>query len=183
MRAFINFCGFQALWWATVLGTSMAKPWIGPSVMMVWIVWHFTSLKRADILPELALLVITIVVGMSLDSALVSTGFIEFPLHTHDYQVPLWMGLIWAGFGMTFRHSLGWLRGRYWLAALLGVIGGPVAYVAGETFGVIVVNGTTGVVAVGFEYLVAVPALTALSLYVERLFSDSTESSLGDPAK
>jgi NAD(P)-dependent dehydrogenase (short-subunit alcohol dehydrogenase family) len=37
--------------------------------------------------------------------------------------------------------SLSWLRGRYWLGAFLGALGGPVAYYSGHRLGA--VNGLT----------------------------------------
>ena len=36
---------------------------------------------------------------------------------------------------MTLQSSLSWLAGRYWIAAVLGGIFGPVSYYAGQEFG------------------------------------------------
>jgi hypothetical protein len=48
---------------------------------------------------------------------------------------PPWMAALWPNFVTTLHTSLGWLAGRYRLAALLGAVGGPLSYYAGARLG------------------------------------------------
>ena len=49
----------------------------------------------------------------------------------------IWMIALWINFAASIRHSLNWIRGRYALGLLFGGIGGPLAYLAGETLGLV----------------------------------------------
>jgi hypothetical protein len=42
---------------------------------------------------------------------------------------------LWAVFATSLNLSMGFLKGRLWLAALVGGIGGPVSYLAGGRLG------------------------------------------------
>lgn len=48
-----------------------------------------------------------------------------------------------ALFGSIFNESMSWMRGRYFVAILFGVIGAPLSYLAGARFGAIRVNEDT----------------------------------------
>ena len=44
---------------------------------------------------------------------------------------------MWCGFSATVNHSLSWLHNRYVASAFLGVVSGPLSYLAGAKFGAI----------------------------------------------
>ena len=44
---------------------------------------------------------------------------------------------MWCGFSATINHSLQWLHHRYFASVLLGVVSGPLSYLAGIKFGAI----------------------------------------------
>ena len=50
------------------------------------------------------------------------------------YIAPLWITSMWCGFSATVNHSLSWLHNRYVASAVLGVISGPLSYLAGVKF-------------------------------------------------
>ena len=50
---------------------------------------------------------------------------------------PMWLVSLWMLFAITINHSLGWLKERYLLAALMGFVFGPVAYYGGSKLGAI----------------------------------------------
>ena len=49
---------------------------------------------------------------------------------------PLWVGL-WMQFATIMPFSLRWLSRRYWLSSVLGLVGGPLAYYAGQKAGAV----------------------------------------------
>ncbi len=77
---------------------------------------------------------------------------------------PLWVLALWVLLGTTLDVSLRWLRGRWWLAALLGAVTGPLAYLGGARLGALQLLRPTEAIcaqAIGFGLLL--PALVALS--------------------
>jgi hypothetical protein len=73
-------------------------------------------------------------IGLLVDSVLTRSEVFIFPDHTF---VPLWLGLLWAGFSTTLARSLKFLNRHLTLAALFGAIGGPSSYFAGQRFGAV----------------------------------------------
>jgi Ser/Thr protein kinase RdoA (MazF antagonist) len=70
-----------------------------------------------------------VLLGTTVDSSLRWLGVFEFkqiaPL------IPLWLMLLWALLATTLRHCLQWSANPWWLASLLGAVGGPLSYYAG----------------------------------------------------
>ena len=67
---------------------------------------------------------------------LVASGWVSYPSgQWHAALAPYWIVAMWIGFATTLNVSLGWLKGRYWLATLFGAAGGPLAYLAGAKLG------------------------------------------------
>ncbi|MEO8780117.1 MAG: DUF2878 family protein, partial [Rhodanobacter sp.] len=57
---------------------------------------------------------------------------------SNDGMAPAWILALWMTFALTFTQSLRYLQTRLWLAALLGLIGGPLAYLgAARGWGVV----------------------------------------------
>jgi hypothetical protein len=54
--------------------------------------------------------------------------------------LPLWVFVIWLQFATLFRYALHWLSGRYLLASLFGMVGGPLAYWGGSRLGAAVLG-------------------------------------------
>jgi len=50
---------------------------------------------------------------------------------------PPWLMALWMIFATTLRSSLSWLAERYWIAALLGELIGPVSYCGGQELGLL----------------------------------------------
>lgn len=158
-----NFLLFQLCWLANCVGAGAGWPLIGPVVSALWIALHLSALGE-DRVSEIWLLLAAAVLGYAADSVLVMSGFIEFPPHAQlGGPSPLWMVALWVGFAATLRHALRWLGNRYLLSALLGAIGGPLAYRAGEALGAIEISDPlSGLIAVSVEWLVAMPLLLGL---------------------
>jgi hypothetical protein len=160
-----NFVGFQVNWFACVLGAAAGAPLVGPAVVATLLAIHL-RLRRAW-RPELLLVVLAGVIGYVADSALVLAGVFGFTDPARlGWPSTIWMVCLWMSFAATLRASLGWLRGRYALAAVFGAVGGPLAYWAGARFGAIEFGDAMarGLALVALEYLLAMPLL----VWIER---------------
>ena len=126
MPVWINFVGYQAVWFITAAGAERGLWWPGvlASAAFVFIVTLRAPGRRADL--QLAL--IAIICGLVLDGALTASGSLRYATADPGFPAPIWILSLWAAFAMTIRHSLRWLLSHSLLAALLGAIGGPMAY-------------------------------------------------------
>lgn len=131
----INIIAFQITWFACVLGAVHGWPLLGVAAAIITIALHlFFSNNRAS---ELKLIVFAITLGLVLESLLIYSGLTSFvgqppggpPLP------PLWLLAMWAAFATLPNGCLSWLQTRPALAALLGLVGGPLAYLGGERLG------------------------------------------------
>ena len=149
-RILLNFGLFQAGWFACVLGAAWNFPWLGPVVVVMAVAVHLalasSALREAQLIGACALL------GLLFDTALLQTGWVSYPNGFWlNGLAPYWMVALWVLFATTLNVSLRWLRHRFWLAGLLGAIGGPASYLAGQGLG-------------GMTLIQPVPALTALAI-------------------
>lgn len=126
MPVWLNFVGYQAVWFITAAGAGRGLWWPGvlASASFVFIV----TLRAPDRRADLQLALIAIVCGLVLDGTLAATGALGYSAADPGFPAPIWILSLWAAFAMTIRHSLRWLLSNPLLAALLGAIGGPMAY-------------------------------------------------------
>ena len=102
--------------------------------------------------------------GTVLDSALLAAGATRYPgtdAAWPEALVPPWITALWVAFALLPRVSLRWLAGRTTLAALLGAVGGPLSYLAGERMGAVALADAPAftVVALAVEYALLTPLL------------------------
>ncbi len=100
-------------------------------------------------------------VGAVWDSALVAAGWLVYPSGTLIAgTAPYWIVALWIGFATTFNLSLRYFKQRLWLASLLGAVGGPLAFFAGERLGGVVFTDTTiALVALAVGWAVLMPMM------------------------
>lgn len=117
-----NAIWLQAGWWICVLGSE--RPWL--LLLVIAGVLIHLSLCANSLAEAKALLRVTLA-GCALDSALGVLGVFEFDAR----PLPLWLALLWAVLASGTRHSLAWIGKDWRLAASLGALGGPLAYLGG----------------------------------------------------
>jgi hypothetical protein len=165
MRWFLfNVIGFQAVWWACVLGAGVGAPWAGPLAAVAYAAVHFafTPTRRRD----LRLLAVALVLGLLIDGALGGSGLLSYA-GASEYRAlaPAWILALWAGFALTLTHSMGWFAARPLAAAAFGLAGGPLAYASANAVAGAVAfphGSALALAAVGIGWAVALPLLYAM---------------------
>ena len=71
---------------------------------------------------------------------------------------PVWILSMWLLFSITIKHSLSWLNSYKIGQVTLGLIGGPLAYIAGEKLGAVSLHDTS-VFFLAIGWAVITPAL------------------------
>ncbi|MBX3729658.1 MAG: DUF2878 domain-containing protein [Candidatus Sumerlaeia bacterium] len=169
LRKPLNFVAFQVGWFACVLGGAHGMVWASALAVGLLLALHFVWVshnRREDLLLALA----AAGIGGAADSVLGAAGLIRFaspwPL---AWVEPLWMLLLWVNFATTLDASLSWMRGRFALGAVLGAIGGPLAYWGGVRLGALELGAAGwqvyGAVALAWAAVMPVLLLVARSLY------------------
>ncbi|MFO7766303.1 MAG: DUF2878 domain-containing protein [Pelovirga sp.] len=126
MNPLLNIAIYQLIWFTAVVGQDDLL-WIAGGLILLH--YALTPMPKTDLL----LMILVLSIGVLIDGTLSVSGFFTFS--DDGFPIPLWLGCIWMGLATLFNNSLVWLKNRLWLAALLGAIGGPAAYIAGGRLG------------------------------------------------
>lgn len=167
----LNIVGFQAGWFAAVIGTGQGIPLLGmvavPLVLVMQIA--LSQNKKAEII----LILTAGVFGFCFDTLLVLGGIITPVPYLFPVQLsPPWMVLLWMNFAAIINSSLKQLHGRYLLSALLGSLGGPAAYYGGAQLGAMAaLPDTGGLLILSVAWAAAVPLLYRIAARINRQYT------------
>lgn len=132
----INFVAFQLGWFACVLSAANNQPLLGIGSALLLLGLHFSL--SSQVRRDLVLVAAIALIGSSWDSLLTWQQLMLFSSGQYHHNLaPAWISAMWLMFATTINSSLRWLYQRYWLAALLGAIAGPLAYQAGAALGAV----------------------------------------------
>ncbi len=163
MNIFANFAAFQLGWFSSVLGGANEMPWIGPIAVFAIVAFHLARAERFT--AELTLIVICGALGTLFDSLLVYMGWVEYPSGMFLNQAaPYWIIGMWFLFATTLNLSMRWMKGRPLLAAVLGLVSGPLTYIAGHKLGGIeFADQPAALAALGIGWAIMMPLLMKLA--------------------
>ena len=135
LKGIVNYLGLQLGWLACAWGAANGRVWLGPLVVGAHLglhLWWSDTRRR-----EAVFIAIVTLLGLVVDSVQKVTGLViyaaDFP--AIPWLAPAWIVAMWALFGTAISTSLKWLQGRYFLAAFLGAIFGPLSYRTGAALG------------------------------------------------
>ncbi|OOG43552.1 DUF2878 domain-containing protein [Rhodanobacter sp. C05] len=165
MKFWASLIGYQLVWFAAVIGAGRGLAWPGIAGMLVYAACQLGAARHYK--TDLSLMATAIVLGLLVDGGLIRTGLASYATPWPSAALaPVWILALWATFAMTFTQSLSWLETRLWLAALLGAIGGPLAYLSASR-GWHVVSfadpAWCGLLWLGIGWALATPALAWLA--------------------
>jgi len=166
IRALAGFVAFYVCWFACVGGAARGLPWLGPLAVAAYVIAYLRTIPSGVARMRHAwLLGLAGVVGYAADSILVLTGVVTFPPHAVlGWPSTVWMVALWVLQAAVLGGVMSWLQGRFALAAIVGAIGGPLAYLAGERMGAAVLGPTQAVAlaVIAAEWALAMPLLVWL---------------------
>lgn len=130
----VNYVLYQIGWLTCVLGAARGHPWSGSAVALVLVGAHVVLVRRRR--AEIELILCAAGIGAVADSVQAALGIVSFPSGSlAPWLCPPWIVVLWMQFATLLRFSLSWVSGRYLLASLLGLVGGPLAFFAGARLG------------------------------------------------
>lgn len=129
LRWWGNLLGYQASWFAAVIGAGRGLWWPGVAAALAFVAWQ--SAIAVDRRRMFAVLAIALLVGAIIDGALAYGGLLRYAAPMPSLPAggaPPWILGLWLAFAATLQRSLAFLQRRPWLAAAFGAIGAPLAY-------------------------------------------------------
>ena len=180
MASLVDFILFQIGWFGCVLNAP-ARPLTGAAIALLMVV--VALWRRRDRRGELLLLSLAALTGTLCDSLFVMSSRLQYTGTRFPPLPPLWDIALWALFATTLNGALGWLQQRMMLAALLGAVAGPLAYVAAARLGAVQLgapSSTLPLLAVAWGLLT--PLLLGLARGLSRRVPQSAEVASSDRA-
>ncbi len=168
IKNIINIIGFYIGWWACVLGAANDLPYLGPVVMILFLIVHY-YLFVSDI-REIYLVLIIGTIGTITDSLLFLSGsFIYAGAYSNEILIaPMWITAMWMGFSATVNHSMSWLKDKWLIMVICGIVFGPAAFFTGEKFGAIEfhLSALLSVLVIAIVYGILMPAIYFLNRHL-----------------
>ena len=180
----VNFVVFQLVWFAAVGGAARGHLWIGPVAGLAFLGLHLWMTPAGDRSAELRLVLGFTLLGAALDSGLKAFGLTVYPTSSAAWPEALawlppgWILALWGSFACLPRFSLGWLSGRYALAAVFGAVGGPLSFLGGERMSAVALHEeqTRTLIALSIEYAAVTPLLLWMAARVSKPVHEVTEA-------
>ncbi len=149
---------FDVVWFLAVWGRD---DFIALTAVLVALLYAVNWRHLGQQFKALMLFVLT---GLVAELILVCIGVLKF---TETDYLPLWLVVLWLGFGATAFTSMDWVAKRYGLAILFGLVFGPITYLAGVRFDAaeLLVSKLVMVSAYGFTWAVLMSIFARLVIY------------------
>ncbi|NUO82639.1 DUF2878 domain-containing protein [candidate division KSB1 bacterium] len=132
-----NYLSYYVGWLACVYGAAHGISEVGVGVAGLLVLIHFVLTHTLR--EEIMMIIFIGALGTLVDSFQAASGLLVYQgrYASVTWLGPIWITAIWVLFASTINWSFEWLKGRTWLAVVLGAIGGPVSYAAGERIGAV----------------------------------------------
>ena len=136
--------------------------------MILFLIVHY-YLFVSDI-REIYLVLIIGTIGTITDSLLFLSGsFIYAGAYSNEILIaPMWITAMWMGFSATVNHSMSWLKDKWLIMVICGIVFGPAAFFTGEKFGAIEfhLSALLSVLVIAIVYGILMPAIYFLNRHL-----------------
>lgn len=126
MTFWLTLLAYQATWFAAVIGAGNGRWWPGVAAAGLFTLWRLAVSPQRAL--ELRLALTGLALGLLLESLWVHRGLLTYRAAWPWLAAPGWILALWWAFGLSAAPLLGYLQRHLGLAALLGAVGGPLAY-------------------------------------------------------
>lgn len=163
MTFWITLAAYEVVWLVAVLGAGRGLAWPGVAAVTLFAGWRLTVSRCPRI--ELQLIGVTLLLALALEGFWVTAGLIVYCAPWPVRHAPAWLMAIWVAFALTLVPLFGYLHRRPWLAALLGAVGGPLAYLGAQKGHALQLAPPAwrGLLALSLGWAVALPTLAGLA--------------------
>lgn len=171
MQLIANIGLFKIGWLSCVYGAASGLAVEG--CLLALLIVAFTVKRAANVQAELLTVALITLIGLAWETLVASQHLMIYVGQT-DSQLsgpvlaPFWLAVMWALFATTINQSMGWLKERLIVAAGLGAIFGPLAFVAGEKLGAVVfLNKPAAMTMLASGWAILMPVVCVVARIVE----------------
>lgn len=133
-----NIIGLNIGWFACVLSAAWDVHWLSFLIVLLLAAIHVLLIGKRGFLPAILLGLASLILGLVLDTALITAGAYEPKRWLMPAPITtIWLLMLWVNFSLCLNKSLKWFQEHLFLAAILGSIFGPLAYLAASRLGAI----------------------------------------------
>lgn len=132
-----NYVLYQTGWFACILGAAWHRPMTGFGIAVLLTAVHVW--RAEDRAAESRLILLALTLGVAVEGLQVWNGtYAQFTSGSvMAWMAPPWLLAMWAQFATTFRFSMRGVMAHPWRAMVFGLVGGPIAFLAGERLGAV----------------------------------------------
>ncbi len=129
VRLWANVIGNQLVWLCAVIGAGHGLRWPALLAAAVYVGSQLAVAPQPWV--ELKLLLLALGCGLLVDGLAGASGTVRYAAGSAlPWLAPVWILALWAAFAMTLTVSFAVLQRRLWLAALVGLLLAPLAYLS-----------------------------------------------------
>jgi hypothetical protein len=170
LRFWSNVIGNQLVWLCAVIGAGHGLWWPALLAAAVYVASQLAWSPRPSV--EARLMGVAIGCGLVVDGLAGGAGRVVYAAaHPSTWLAPLWILALWAAFAMTLTVSFAVLQRHLRVAALVGLLLAPLAYLsAARGWSSVTFAAPTwqGVAMLGLGWAVALPLLAACAHHWQR---------------
>lgn len=171
MRFWANVIGNQLVWLCAVIGAGHGLRWPALLAAAVYVGSQLALSPRPTV--ELRLLGVALLCGVLVDGTAAASGWVDYAAANDPaWLAPLWILALWAAFAMTLTVSFAVLQRHLRIAALVGLLLAPLAYLsAARGWSAVVFTAPRwhGVLLLGIGWSIALPLLAACARSWQRI--------------
>ncbi|MBD8697989.1 DUF2878 domain-containing protein [Stenotrophomonas sp. CFBP 13718] len=177
-----NVIGNQLVWFCAVAGAGRGQYWPAVLAATAYIVSQLLLSAHPSV--ELKLMAVAIVCGLLVDGVAGASGLVVYAAGTPAaWLAPVWILALWASFAMTLTVSFAALQRQWRLAALVGLLLAPLAYLSaarGFSSVAFATPAWRGIAVLGMGWSLALPALAACARRWQRPYQRSARLQSGE---
>jgi hypothetical protein len=158
-----NLVLFKLGWIACVFFAAAGEPLMATLAVGAVVAAHLYL--APVVVKEAMLLAAAAVIGMAWESLLVFAGIVSYPGYAASMPLaPYWIVAMWVLFATTINFGMRWAKRDWRIAAVAGLVGGPLAFLGGAGMGAVEFGNTTLALAViGAGWAILLPTLALVA--------------------
>jgi len=169
MKSAANVIFFKIVYGLSLVGVAAGSPWWGAVGLVAFLIWNAKTSEHPQ--ADLVLVGVAVALGTVVDTINIHTGVLVYAEHWPSNDVaPFWIMVLWANFALIMNNGLRWLHDRYFLAALIGGVFGPLGYLIGIKLDAASLGRSIPelILVTGVTWALALPFLLFLAGYLSR---------------
>ncbi len=135
MMVLVNVLLLNLLWFSCVLGAAHGSIW--PAVIVLFLLLGFNYFCAGMKQLDYKIIALSVLAGLLIDGVMMNQSWVIYAYNQPDMGLvpPLWIMILWLGFGASVRIGMQWLLNHPFIGGMTMMIGAPLSYVSAGKLG------------------------------------------------